>query len=698
MERNRLRFYTFAIVGVLLTLACSLQAQPHLMWQQNYGGEDDDYGYNVIVCNDGGFLELGSDNSFGPVAHDAWVVKTNADGDSLWSREYTQNENPEFGQEGYFADGCQLANGDFILAGGSTPLVEGRGNQLVFHLVKTDSAGEVIWDREYVNHHEWDWLYCMKPTTDGGFSMSGEGYGEFGFSGQLYLVKTDAEGQIEWVATTELNSDSNEAFAHIQTADGGYAMVGRTDAAPAERLDGCLVKLDDQGQIQWIRNYGSRQDDYLMDIIQTPDSGYAMVGLLNGQAWLLKVDAEGEVQWQRTFDQAHFEKIVQSPDGGFIVGGNDGLVRTDAQGEVLWSALFHHERVLRRDYSILWGRSMSFRQLPDNGLIIATTVSTNGNNMTLIRLSTDPTLGIPVWSPLPDTGFVEDSGLILDANYLFNFIEDWDTPDSALTIEIQDGAHVSHDFDGNELILSAERDWWGNDTLTVDVRDPEAHTARTYWNITVTSVNDPPSHFGLLLPANGDVVHRNEETFLWETAVQNRYETDSVRYSLRFSIDQHQYTFRDIPTNMYEGLNLQSLLDSLGVSRSDHELSIQWDVTAQDAEFTVECDTPFTLIIPSLSVPLSGWGLVATTFDIASVYPNPFNSSTTIRFGLDKSAPTRLAVYDIDGRLVQELVNGRLTAGEHRVVWNADKKPSGVYLCRLESAAVSRSAKLVLMR
>ena len=59
---------------------------------------------------------------------------------------------------------------------------------------------------------------------------------------------------------------------------------------------------------------------------------------------------------------------------------------------------------------------------------------------------------------------------------------------------------------------------------------------------------------------------------------------------------------------------------------------------------------------------------------------------------------TTLRVYDTAGRLVEELVNDRLDAGEHSVVWSADRLPAGVYLLRLEAIEHARTQKVVLVK
>ncbi len=110
--------------------------------------------------------------------------------------------------------------------------------------------------------------------------------------------------------------------------------------------------------------------------------------------------------------------------------------------------------------------------------------------------------------------------------------------------------------------------------------------------------------------------------------------------------------------------------------------------------------------------------LYSSLFTLHSAYPNPFNSMTTIRYSVgSQAAPTRLAVYGLDGRMVADLWAGqsasvnplRLTestntadrrgaAEERVVVWNADGLPGGIYIVRLESGSESRTTKVVLLR
>jgi len=79
-------------------------------------------------------------------------------------------------------------------------------------------------------------------------------------------------------------------------------------------------------------------------------------------------------------------------------------------------------------------------------------------------------------------------------------------------------------------------------------------------------------------------------------------------------------------------------------------------------------------------------------------YPNPFNPATTIRYAVPQAEQVRLTVYDLLGREVAVLVDRRMAAGEHAVVFEAAGLPSGMYLYRLEAGAFSQTRRLVLIK
>ena len=85
-------------------------------------------------------------------------------------------------------------------------------------------------------------------------------------------------------------------------------------------------------------------------------------------------------------------------------------------------------------------------------------------------------------------------------------------------------------------------------------------------------------------------------------------------------------------------------------------------------------------------------------FSISSAYPNPFNSSTQIEYGLDMSGKASLEVYDISGRMVASLFDGYSARGNHVAQWNAEDVPTGLYILRLEAGVKVDLRKITLVK
>jgi len=85
-------------------------------------------------------------------------------------------------------------------------------------------------------------------------------------------------------------------------------------------------------------------------------------------------------------------------------------------------------------------------------------------------------------------------------------------------------------------------------------------------------------------------------------------------------------------------------------------------------------------------------------FVIDQNFPNPFNPSTTIRYGIPVRSHVSLVVYNTLGQRVAELVNGDVEAGYHEARFDASGLPSGVYYCRLNAGGFARTIKLLFVQ
>ena len=83
---------------------------------------------------------------------------------------------------------------------------------------------------------------------------------------------------------------------------------------------------------------------------------------------------------------------------------------------------------------------------------------------------------------------------------------------------------------------------------------------------------------------------------------------------------------------------------------------------------------------------------------VSSAYPNPFNPSTSFEFGLSSSDHINVVVYNINGRIVETLVDGVMQAGYHQVTWDASEQSSGIYFVKLVTSIGTSTQKVVLIK
>ena len=90
--------------------------------------------------------------------------------------------------------------------------------------------------------------------------------------------------------------------------------------------------------------------------------------------------------------------------------------------------------------------------------------------------------------------------------------------------------------------------------------------------------------------------------------------------------------------------------------------------------------------------------ILVSEYALNGAYPNPFNPSTRIEYSIINPGHVTVNVYDMGGRLVNEIVNSWHEAGNQSVVWNASGYPSGIYFVKLEAGDFSASQKIVLVK
>ncbi len=226
------------LVVVFISALCTSFAAAATGWSQTYGGSGDDEAYSLVQTRDGGYALAGYTNSFGAGSYDFWLIKTNSSGNMQWSQTYGGTGDDE-------AYSVVQSNDTGYAVAGSTDSY-GAGETDAW-LVKTDSSGNMQWNHTYGGRAQ-DGAYSVVQTIDGGYALAGYtnsfGAGSYDF----WLVKTDSSGNMMWNKTYGGSGD-DEAGCVIQTSDGGFALAGYTNSFGAGSYDFWLVKTDSFGGI-----------------------------------------------------------------------------------------------------------------------------------------------------------------------------------------------------------------------------------------------------------------------------------------------------------------------------------------------------------------------------------------------------------------------------------------------------------------
>lgn len=343
-----------ALMTVLAVSLTSVLAFGQSTFQKTFGTYDD-YAYEVIQTMDSGFAFTGRARSFGVGMDDTYLIKTENNGDVEWIKTYGRLDSITSGDWGRAVQ--QTSDGGYIIGGAiGSSTTPGSSN---FLLIKTDPSGNIVWEKIYGDTGH-DYGYDVKQTLDGGYIMTGHTYSYGQGSCDLYILKTDSVGTIVWTKTIG-GASCDRGRALQLTSDGGYIIAGRNESTGAGSTDMWLVKLDAVGNIDWEKTYGGPNNEWANSVQQTFDGGYVVIGLTNSfgagdnDVYVIKTDQNGDTLWTKTYGTTSHDRghdIQQTPDSGFVFTGTmQGdylfIIKADQNGDTLWTKQYKTGGVCR---------------------------------------------------------------------------------------------------------------------------------------------------------------------------------------------------------------------------------------------------------------------------------------------------------------------------------------------------------------
>ena len=307
------------------------------LWTKKYGGLNLENGSSVEPTTDGGYIVTGWTSSFGAGNFDVYLIKTDAVGDTLWTKTYggTQQDQGRSVQ--------QTTDGGYIVSGTTRSFGLPGFNA---YLIKTNANGDTLWTKAFGGPTGQYDGHAVKQTADGGYIVGGWANGIT----DLCLIKTNSTGDSLWTKTYGgINADLGADVQ--QTTDGGYILAGKISGTGVGNNDACLIKTNAVGDTLWTKTYGGLGDNSASTVQQTTDGGYIFVGLTNSfgagnyDIYLIKTNAAGDTLWTTTYGGTNDEQgsaVYQTVDGGYIIigytnslgAGNSDiyLIKTDVNG------------------------------------------------------------------------------------------------------------------------------------------------------------------------------------------------------------------------------------------------------------------------------------------------------------------------------------------------------------------------------
>ncbi|MDD1654986.1 MAG: PEGA domain-containing protein [Methanomicrobiales archaeon] len=295
----------------------------HLLWEQNLGTDADEFGTDVQVTPDGGFIVTGW--SWSPSSStDVYLVRTDGSGRKLWERRYG-GSGSDYGNAV-----VTLPDGGYAIAG-STCSPGGLEDIL---LIRVGKDGELLWQTT-IGGAAYDAGFDLLPVDNGNFVIAGS-TDSFGSSREMFLVYAGSDGTPLWQQHYG-GPGTQEGRSLARAADGGYVVAGGTDPALTGEWDACVIRTDSLGRFRWQQTWGRGGTEYGSAVAMTGDDGIVLAGRTTSlepsmDIFLVRWTPLGTELWQRTFGGARYDTasgLNVTADGGLVIAGTTASFGSD---------------------------------------------------------------------------------------------------------------------------------------------------------------------------------------------------------------------------------------------------------------------------------------------------------------------------------------------------------------------------------
>lgn len=383
-------------------------------WIKTFGGSQEDNALSVVMANDGGYVFAGYSQSVdGDITDkdatdsDFWVVKLTSEGTISWSKTYGGSADDRAEKIITTNDGGYAVVGYSRSNDGDASKNEGLQD---YWIIKIDATGNLQWEQSF-GFGGIDRGFSLVQTSDNGYFVTGfldvtasdgggnddaKSFTKHGV-GEFWGIKLDASGNMEWRRYFG-GTNNDRSYDVITTPDDAFLMIGSSESDdfditnPKGSYDYWIVKVNNNGEKIWEKNFGGTEIDVAYGIAATDDGNYIIIGDSrsedvdidnfrgNADLWMIKIAEDGNLIWKKSFGGTEFDTgrgICKTNNNTFIITGNTrsndvDLIENKGQSDAL-------TLIINKDGEVLWktthgGSAAEFAtgcvQAPDGEIII----------------------------------------------------------------------------------------------------------------------------------------------------------------------------------------------------------------------------------------------------------------------------------------------------------------------------------------
>lgn len=294
-------------------------------WEHDFGSSKYDNVRDIQLTADGGYIIAGRTEAHDD-DYDAWIIRLDQSGSSLWSRNYANGKWGEAHSIQQTVDGGYIVGGIFSDTEGTNAWI-----------AKLNAGGEIEWEKTY--GESGTGAKSIQQTGDGGYVAAG--YTQSGST--FWIIRLDSNGNSVWEKTDQSGLWSEAGFI-LNNPDGGYIVAGQVNTEDDQNIldqNILIMKLDPNGNTAWERTFGSKDAaEATNSLRQTSDGGFIISsckkyygadteeGEDGSDAWVLKLSLNCELEWDKTFNGSLADcadDVIETTDGGYVMGGGTSI-------------------------------------------------------------------------------------------------------------------------------------------------------------------------------------------------------------------------------------------------------------------------------------------------------------------------------------------------------------------------------------